>query len=57
MTTVFFTYIFYTDGTKGGTPEVKAMLNYFKQSTQNNAIDGSTKKIHDYIEKVKINQK
>lgn len=27
---------FYTNGTKGGTPEIKAMLNYIKESTQAN---------------------
>lgn len=45
---------FYTDGTKGGTPAIKAMLNYFRHSTQDNAIDESTRKIHDYTQKVKI---
>ncbi|MGN0155478.1 MAG: hypothetical protein ACI4A3_13585 [Lachnospiraceae bacterium] len=45
---------FYTDGTKGGTPEIKAMLNYFKESTQENVTNESTKKIHDYTNKVKI---
>lgn len=45
---------FYTDGTKGGTPEMKAMLQYFKNSTQNNVIDSTTRKLHDYAEKIKI---
>lgn len=30
------------------------MLNYFKQSTQNNATNEATKKIHDYTKKVKV---
>ena len=50
---LFYIY-FYTDGTKGGTPEMKAMLNYFKKSTPDNATDEATRKIHDYTKKVKI---
>lgn len=50
---LFYIY-FYTDGTKGGTPEIKAMLNYFKKSTWNNATDEATRKVHDYTKKVKI---
>ncbi len=50
---LFYIY-FYTDGTKGGTPEIKAMLNYFKKSTQDNATDEATRKVHDYTKKVKI---
>lgn len=50
---LFYIY-FYTDGTKGGTQEIKTMLNYFTQSTQNNATNEATKKIHDYTKKVKV---
>ena len=45
---------FYTDGTKGGTPEIKAMLNYIKESTQENVTNEATRKIHDYANKVKV---
>lgn len=50
---LFYIY-FYTDGVKGGTPEIKAMLNYFKKSTQENVTDEATKKIHGYTSKVKV---
>lgn len=50
---LFYIY-FYTDGKKGGSPEIKTMLNYFKHSTQNNATDAATRKIHDYTKKVKV---
>ncbi|MCM1236287.1 MAG: hypothetical protein NC489_39910 [Ruminococcus flavefaciens] len=30
------------------------MLNYLKHSTQNNATDAATRKIHDYTKKVKV---
>ena len=45
---------FYTNGTKGGTPEIKAMLNYIKESTQANVTNESTQRIHDFTNKVKI---
>lgn len=45
---------FYTGGTKGGTPEIKAMLNYFCQSTQSNVTDEMTQRIHNYTKKIKI---
>lgn len=45
---------FYTDGVKGGSPEIKTMLNYFKQSTSSNATNEATKKIHDYTKKIKV---
>lgn len=45
---------FYTNGTKGGTPAIKAMLNYFSHSTESNVIDESTKKVHGFTQKVKI---
>ena len=50
---LYYVY-FYTDGTKGGTPEIKAMLNYFKESTQENVTNEATRKIHDYASKVKV---
>lgn len=45
---------FNTVGTKGGNPEIKALLNYFKKSTINNVTDKTTKEVNDYINKVKI---
>ncbi|MDD6071391.1 MAG: hypothetical protein PUC12_11375 [Clostridiales bacterium] len=45
---------FYTDGTRGGTSEIKAMLNYIKESTQENVTNEATRKIHDYANKVKV---
>ena len=51
---VLYYIYFYTDGTKGGTPEIKAMLNYIKESTQENVTNEATRKIHDYANKVKV---
>lgn len=45
---------FYTDGTKGGNPEIKAMLNYLKKSTEENVTNESTRKLHDYANQVKV---
>lgn len=45
---------FNTVGTKGGNPEIKALLNYFKKSTINNVTNTTTKEVNDYINKVKI---
>ncbi len=44
---------FYTGGSKGGTSEIKAMLNYFKNSTIKNVTNESIRKIHGFTEKVK----
>ncbi len=45
---------FYTGGSKGGNVEIKAMLNYFKNSTLPNAVTKATREIHEYIRRVKI---
>lgn len=45
---------FYTAGTKGGTPEMKAMLKYFRDSTEKNAVNESTRKIHEYANQVRM---
>lgn len=45
---------FYTRGTKGGTPELKAMLKYFRDSTEKNVVNESTRKIHDYANQVRM---
>ena len=44
---------FYTGGTKGGSKELKNMLQYLQHSTADNATDKSTREIHDYVSKVK----
>lgn len=44
---------FNTEGSKGGNGEIKAMLNYFRHSRAENAIDEATEEIHRYISKVK----
>ena len=45
---------FYTGGTKGGNTKIKTMLQYLQHSTANNAMDESTKELHDYVSKVKV---
>lgn len=44
---------FYTDGTKGGSRNLKIMLLYLQHSTADNAMDDSTKELHDYVCRVK----
>lgn len=44
---------FYTGGTKGGSKELKNMLQYLRHSTADNATDKSTRELHDYVSKVK----
>lgn len=44
---------FYTGGTKGGNGNIKTLLNYLQHSTADNAMDESTKELHDYVSKVK----
>ncbi|MCI8691394.1 MAG: hypothetical protein HFH91_01390 [Lachnospiraceae bacterium] len=44
---------FYTGGTKGGSVNLKTMLQYLQHSTAGNAMDDSTKELHDYVCKVK----
>ena len=45
---------FYTGGTKGGSEEIGNMLRYLQHSTAENAMDTSTKELHDYVSRVKI---
>ena len=47
-------FYFNTSGTKGGSPEIKAMLNYIQNSTDENVTDDATRKLHQYVEDVKI---
>lgn len=44
---------FYTGGTKGGSKELKNMLQYLQHSTADNATDKPTRELHDYVSKVK----
>lgn len=45
---------FYTGGTKGGNDEIKAMLRYLQKSIKENITDEATKKVHEYVSKVKV---
>ena len=47
-------FYFNTSGTKGGSPEIKAMLNYIQNSTDENVTNDATRKLHQYVEDVKI---
>lgn len=42
-----------TDGAKGGSKNLKTMLQYLQHSTADNAMDDSTKELHDYVCRVK----
>lgn len=45
---------FNTQGTKGGSKEIKTMLKYLQDSRRENAINEATKEVHDYVSRVKI---
>lgn len=47
-------YYFNTNGTKGGSKEIKAMLQYIQDSKESNATDAATKEVHDYVSRVKV---
>lgn len=47
-------YYFNTNGTKGGSKEIKVMLQYIQDSKESNATDDATKEVHDYVSKVKV---
>ena len=49
-------YFFYfnTSGSKGGSPEIKAVLNYIQNSTDENVTTEATRELHQYVEDVKI---
>ena len=47
-------FYFNTSGTKGGSPEIKVMLNYIQNSTDENVTDKATRELHQYVEDVKI---
>lgn len=44
---------FYTGGSKGGSPEIKAMLDYIHNSCQENVTTEAVKEIHSYVNEVK----
>ncbi|MBR1693650.1 MAG: hypothetical protein IJ711_12895, partial [Lachnospiraceae bacterium] len=44
---------FYTGGSKGGCKAIHSMLKYLQTSTPNNATDSATRKVHDYVSRVK----
>lgn len=45
---------YYTKGTKGGSPEIKALLKYLEESTEENATGEVLKGLHSHIQKVKM---
>lgn len=45
---------FYTKGTKGGSDEIRRMLQFIQDSREVNVTDESTKALYDYVSKVKI---
>ena len=48
-------FIYYnTTGSKGGSPEIKKLLNFIQDSKIENVTDEVTKKLHDCVSKVKI---
>ena len=44
---------FYTGGTKGGSPEIRAMLNYLCRSVDENVTDEATQRVHDCVKHIK----
>ncbi len=45
---------FYTKGKKGGNEAIKSLLNYCRESTEENVVNADISKIHDYVKWVKI---
>lgn len=45
---------FNTKGREGGSPEIKAMLDYIQNSTEQNAVNADIREIHRYVEQVKV---
>lgn len=48
-------YYFNTSGTKGGSPELKAFLDYLEDSTMDNVVDAATREVDSYVHKIKYN--
>ena len=47
-------YYFNTTGTKGGNTEIRELLLYLKDSKEKNAVNENLKKIHQYVNKIKL---
>lgn len=48
-------YIYFnTKGSKGGSPEIRQMLDYLQKSTEENVTGETLQRIHQHVEKVKI---
>ena len=47
-------YYFNTIGTKGGNTEIRELLLYLKDSKEKNAVNENLKKIHQYVNKIKL---
>lgn len=45
---------FYTGGRKGGNAEIRAMLQYFQNSKEENVTSEAVREIHEYVKQVKI---
>jgi hypothetical protein len=45
---------FNTTGSKGGSAELRNMLRYFQDSRAENVTDAATRKLHEYLSKVKM---
>lgn len=46
-------YYFNASGTKGGSPEIKAMLNYLKDSSEKNVTNDDIRAVHQYVSRVR----
>lgn len=47
-------FYFYTEGKKGGSPEIGRLLKYIKDSTDKNVTDETTREIDSYVKKIKV---
>ena len=47
-------YYFNTEGKKGGTPEIQAMLKYMMESTEKNVVNEDIRNLHRCVERVKV---
>ena len=46
-------YYFNASGTKGGSPEIKAMLNYLKDRSEKNVTNDDIRTVHQYVSRVR----
>lgn len=47
-------YYFNSEGSKGGSSEIRELLLYLKDSKEKNAVNDDLKKIHQYVKRVKL---